>query len=99
MVDAVSLVGGRLSDRVGRLPMMIAMAVTQIAAQACAFLSSPASPALYYVTTALLGTSDALVNTQLYSTIGFLFADRLGQSFAGTPIARHTTLGWSREVP
>jgi len=78
-----SIIGGKVSDRIGRLPVVIALAVFEAAALVFCYIASPEMPILYYVATCLLGVADGLLNTQIYSTIGFLFADQLQYAFSG----------------
>jgi MFS family permease len=92
-VRTASIVGGKLSDRFGRLPAMLLMTVLQLVACVLCVLASPAQPWLYYLATASMGASGGLLNTQLYSTVGFMFPGQLNAVFAGTFRARFLCVG------
>lgn len=77
-----SLVSGRLSDVTGRLPMFLAMAVVQVAGLLTSLFSVADMVYMYYIAAVLMGLGDALLNTQIYAVLGFVFPSSSEAAFA-----------------
>jgi MFS family permease len=77
-----SFVAGYVSDRLGRMPIVFTCAVSMTAGSLIFFMQyldliSMEDKYLSYVIAILLGIADSGFNTQLYSILGAIFADRV----------------------
>lgn len=77
-----SLVAGYVSDKIGRVPIIITCALSMTAGAVLFFLQFPLhilpeAEYLSYVIAVLLGIADSGFNTQIYATLGVVFPDRV----------------------
>jgi MFS family permease len=79
MVSSLSL--GTLSDRLGRMPIIIAGAIAGTMAFILVIAAGSSTP-VQFVVAILLGISDAVVNTQPYAVLGLYFEENPTPAFA-----------------
>jgi len=81
-----SLAGGWLSDRLGRLPILIICGINFSIGSLIVFLQYlnivPIKPYIPYIVAIFLGIADSGFNTQLYATLGELYASNAEAAFA-----------------
>jgi len=77
-----SFVAGSVSDKLGRMPVLLTCAVSMTVGSVIFFLQDPLhilpdATYLSYVIAILLGIADSGFNTQIYATLGAVFPDRV----------------------
>lgn len=86
--DALSsVIMGRLSDRIGRMPIIAIGLLSHSAIYAYVMFvypsdGTPQADWLYYVLALGLGLGDGVFNTQIYAILGTFFEDRADHAFA-----------------
>lgn len=91
---AGSIVFGRVSDRVGRLPLLLLGALCQTAAYIVLFIfDSLNNLAVLMPVACLLGFGDAAFNTQISGILGFLFRDSSASAFANFKLFQSLATG------
>lgn len=80
MLGSFSL--GKLSDMVGRYPILLAASCSGAAGLVCAYFSSSHRPYLYFISAILLGFSDSGYNTQIYAIVSTFLPTNLEAGFA-----------------
>ncbi len=82
-----SIVGGRVSDRIGRTPVFVASCVSTLAGVSVAAMSPRGSSSegvwMYFVAFALMGLGDSGFNTQVQGAVGHYHKNASQPAFAG----------------
>ena len=65
-----SVLFGKLSDKIGKLPVLCVLVLCANVGVLSSLLASPARPYLYFISFSSLGIADGAVNTQLYALLG-----------------------------
>jgi MFS family permease len=76
------MIAGRISDRIGRRPVILAGVSAQFLSYAMVFFKAYEEPMAYVMLTALLGIADSCWNTQPGAIIGTFFRENSVSAFA-----------------
>lgn len=77
-----SVVMGKLSDKIGKKPVMILATICGLAAYVLSWFVSMKRSYLFYVIMVLLGISDGGYNTQMYSVLGMFQPEKIEAAYA-----------------
>ncbi|KAJ3439677.1 et translation product-related [Anaeramoeba flamelloides] len=76
------VINGKLSDNIGKWPIIIAASIANIAGGVIILFASKKRIWLYFLGQAFFGYSDSGFNTQIYSILGLLFNNNEESAFA-----------------
>jgi MFS family permease len=91
-----SFASGLISDRIGRLPVLLSAAPIVASGLTCSVLATKQTYFLFFIAYALFGLGDSCVNVIVYSSLGTLLRNDLQSAFAFLRllIAAGTALGF-----
>jgi len=88
-----SLVMGRLSDKIGRKPVLLFSSLVGLVGYSLAFFVDKSRPWLFFVILVCLGWSDAGYNTQLQATLGFFQPNKLEATYSFLKLIQSSSSG------
>jgi len=88
-----SVVMGKLSDKVGRKPVLIFSTLVGLTGYTLSFWADQERPWLFFIIMACLGCSDAGYNTQLQAVMGIFQPEKLEASYAFLKLVQSSSTG------